>query len=295
MVDRQPGSYSPLPPSAHERAAYTNPNGSITPSLAINAILGDGGAYGTGVIGSTTRSMGVRGKADATMEGIGTAGFAGGMGSIGVVGLNQSHPGAVAPKVLEATPDVRGMCAFGVLGASDEVNGVGVVGLSMSSIVYRTDIENYDVTTMPGWGLVRSEEMPIPYVNGKGTGVLGVSQDGAGAKGKSGSGVGIRGESKLGRGGEFEVISGVGFTVGAQMRLVPVVQEKLSANDIQLPKYGKVGDVLLIRTIGGDPEHSRFDICTLWLCVPDINNPRSQDSSQWQPIQLGAAITGTLA
>ena len=139
---------------------------------------------------------------------------------------------------------------------------------------------------------------------------------GIGVFGTSGKGAGVRGSSERGEGGQFESESGVGATgtsdsgagvsgtsaknrgglfssaeTVAQIRLVPH-QQRPKTPVAALPTNGSVGDLIVIRTTGTDPEGVSFDYCSLWLCTP--KEPFQEESDQWTEVLLGGTVTGTL-
>jgi hypothetical protein len=193
----------------------------------------------------------------------------------------------------------HGNNGIGVIGAakSEDEKGIGVVGISRS----------------PGLG---SPTAPVPDpadgvgigvfgTSGKGAGMRGSSKSGEGGQFESQSGVGVRGTSKAdGEGGYFESQSGVGvrgisrdnrggsFTSGQSMAQIQLEPHLQTTEDPELPASGKVGDLVVIRSIWKDPEAGFYDFCSLWLCVPKA--PFQEESDQWARVSLGGTVTGTL-
>ena len=275
--------------SGFPRAAFSNNNQS---NKAPQDFI-----YGVNVQGSRCgvfgESVNVSSGRDSTVEGVGVHGFGenfgvfgnGNRGIAGVFGQNN-----------------RGRT--GVIGAAMR-GGTGVLGVSMSGL---------------GNPLSTFEALPDP-ATGSGVGVYGASGSGVGVFGASSSGPGVKGTSDEGAGGEFSSSTGIGvegnsfagpgvhgvsqndrggvFQAGtsgrssrdtqivAQIRLVPLRQRTFFP---QLPRKGKVGDLLLIRYPGRRILRSAPDECSLWLCIP--KGP-SDDSDQWQEVVLGAVATGT--
>lgn len=194
----------------------------------------------------------------------------------------------------------HGNNGIGVIGAvkSEDLKGIGVVGVSRS----------------PGLG---SPTAPVPDpadglgigvlgTSGKGPGVRGSSQSGeggqfesesgvgatgtsdsdAGVSGRSGSGIGVTGRSASNRGGLFSSAETI-----AQIHLVPHRQQPETPL-AELPKNGRVGDLIVIRSTGTDPEGVSFDLCSLWLCTPKESS--EEESDQWTEVVLGGTVTGTL-
>ena len=112
----------------------------------------------------------------------------------------------------------------------------------------------------------------------------GIDGSGIGVFGGSGTGTGVYGQSSTGRGGTFESTQ-----LAAQVRLVPAKQETLAP---QLPKFGKVGDMLMIRNTAKNVDGKIEDKCSLWLCIPQPGNPDGDDSNLWQQVLLGQLATG---
>jgi hypothetical protein len=212
-------------------------------------------------------------------------------------GVKLSNDPPLVPGVLGASfndgPGVAGLSlsinasdhlgfGTGMVGASNE--GAGVVGLSIKTVILR------DEESGGGW-VLPDDNTPA---DGDGTGVIGASGSGTGVHGHSNSGrgghfesttdTGVYGLSTHDRGGQFESMALV-----AQVRLVPVKQKVLTA---QLPKNGKVGDMLMIRNTAKNEDGQTEDRCSLWLCVPTLGQPGFEDSSQWQEVVLGNSVTG---
>ena len=106
-----------------------------------------------------------------------------------------------------------------------------------------------------------------------GVGATGTSDSGAGVSGRSGSGVGVTGRSASNRGGLFSSAETI-----AQIHLVPHRQQPETPL-AELPKNGRVGDLIVIRSTGTDPEGVSFDLCSLWLCTPKESS--EEESDQW--------------
>lgn len=212
-------------------------------------VMGDGGSI-AGVFGQITE---------------------GGSNAAGVMGIGQKD-GITGVIGVSTDPSRRGRGrnrGIGVIGASDNGSGFGVVGLSIES----------------------TDNSPIPIHNtseatGIGTGVMGASGSGNGVVGNSESGTGVVGSSKRGRGGVFQSGKNV-----AQIRLMPQKQKSITP---KLPREGKVGDLILLRNpspFSSFVHRHSNETCSLWLCVP---KDASDFSDQWQQVLLGPVITGTV-
>jgi hypothetical protein len=222
---------------------------------------------GVGVHGFGTK-FGVSGRATANgiagvigrhgNNGIGVIGAAKSedQKGIGVVGISRS-PGLGSPTA--PVPDPADGLGIGVFGTSGK--GAGVRGSSKSG----------------EGGQFESES---------GVGATGTSDSGAGVSGRSGSGIGVTGTSAQNRGGLFSSAETI-----AQIQLVPHQQQPKTPL-VELPKNGKVGDLIVIRTTGTDPEGVSFDFCSLWLCTP--KDRFHEESDQWTEVLLGGTVTGTL-
>ena len=119
-----------------------------------------------------------------------------------------------------------------------------------------------------------------------GVGATGTSDSEAGVSGRSGSGIGVTGRSASNRGGLFSSAETI-----AQIHLVPHRQQPETPL-AELPKNGRVGDLIVIRSTGTDPEGVSFDLCSLWLCTPKESS--EEESDQWTEVVLGGTVTGTL-
>ena len=95
-----------------------------------------------------------------------------------------------------------------------------------------------------------------------GVGASGTSGSGAGVSGRSGSGIAVTGTSESNRGALFSSAENV-----AQIHLAPHRQQP-GRRLAELPQIGRVGDLILVRSTGEDPEGIPFDFCSLWLCTP---------------------------
>jgi hypothetical protein len=227
------------------------------------------------------------------------------VGAIGVAGI--SHV-----KNQQNKKDEPGI---GIVGAAEGDRGFGVIGLSVDSLVPTGPTSVPKVLRGNDGKLIIADQLGsgIGVLGASGTeaGVRGFSKKGAGGQFESEEGVGVRGSSETGVGGEFSSGAGAGlrgsstenrggvFNSGlkvAQIRLEPIKQ----ATSLQrLPARGKVGDLIMIRNTaqivdeGGNTGNTiNIDKSTLWLCTPI--DPNTEDSNQWQPIFLGAAVPGTL-
>ena len=216
---------------------------------------------------------------DSDVTGVGVHGFGEnfgvfGNGSRGIAGVFGQH--------------LRGRS--GIIGAAMR-NGTGVVGASVRNM---------------GNPLERFRSVPDP-ADGGGTGVFGTSGTGPGVHGSSSEGIGVRGTNETGPGVRGSSSEGIGVhgiserdraglfeTRGnvAQIRLQPLRQRTFTP---KLPRNGKVGDLLLIRTpsvVGRRFPDRSPDKCTLWLCIPKDSS--SDDSDRWQQVMLGQVVTGSI-
>ena len=204
----------------------------------------------------------------------------------------------------------HGNNGIGVIGAvkSEDLKGIGVVGISrspglgspMAAVPDPADGLGIGVfgTSGKGAGVRGSSERGEggQFESESGVGATGTSDSGAGVSARSGSGVGVTGTSDSGagvsgtsaknRGGLFSSAETV-----AQIRLVPH-QQRPKTPVAALPTNGSVGDLIVIRTTGTDPEGVSFDYCSLWLCTP--KDPSQEESDQWTEVLLGGTVTGTL-
>jgi hypothetical protein len=187
-------------------------------------------------------------------------------GNPGVAGVVGHHHGAGVGMIGAALtlPDGRG--------------GIGIAGISHTSL-------NPPVFA----------SLPDP-AQGSGTGVFGTSGSGTGVRGTSAGGSGVVGESRTSAGVRANGRPGGEFrspVQHAQVRLVPhrvggsppaatpvaPRERKLPRN--QLPKDGKIGDLLLT-------EHDAAVRCILWVCVAD-----TPGHARWAQLLLGTPIEGT--
>ena len=195
---------------------------------------------------------------------------------IGVVGISRS-PGLGSPTA--AVPDPADGLGIGVFGTSGK--GAGVRGSSQSG-------EGGQFESESGVGATGRSDSGIGVTgrSDSSIGVRGSSDSGVGVTGRSQSGIGVIGTSATNRGGQFSSAETI-----AQIHLVPH-QQRPNTPLVELPTNGRVGDLIVIRTTGTDPEGVTFDYCSLWLCTP--KEPSQQESDQWTEVLLGGTVTGTL-
>jgi hypothetical protein len=198
---------------------------------------------------------GIRGSCVA---GIGVRGES--VGQEGVHG--QGTPGMLGIGIKNGTTGHNG-----VMGLVEGAEGAGVYG------AHGQPGHPLDVTAFP--------VSPAP-----GAGVFGVSDEANGVLGTSHTGIGVRGTSDRSRGGEFESSPTV-----AQIRLVPIAQNTPTPAP-ELPKDGRVGDLLLIRNRFRNADQVEVEEGSLWLCVP--RNLGTDASDLWKPVLLGAVVVGTI-
>ena len=184
----------------------------------------------------------------------------------------------------------QGNNGIGVIGAvkPEDLKGIGVVGVSRSPSLGSPTASVPDPADGLGIGVLGT--------SGKGPGVRGSSQSGEGGQFESESGVGatgtsdsdagVSGRSASNRGGLFSSAETI-----AQIHLVPPRQQPETPL-AELPKNGRVGDLIVIRSTGTDPEGVSFDLCSLWLCTPKESS--EEESDQWTEVVLGGTVTGTL-
>jgi hypothetical protein len=222
-----------------------------------------GSAGGMGVAGVSTKYV----TYSVERFGTGIPDPADGTG-IGVFGSSGEGPGVRGSSVDGAGGEFVSSTRSGVFGVSD--SGIGVEGRSR-------EVAGVYGTSVNGSG--------AEFISQKKSGVFGESDSGMGVEGRSRAGVAVRGISREERGAMFESGKNV-----AQMRLVPQTQRTRFP---QLPKGGKVGDMILTRyrtaRIG---DELLADTCSLWLCVPKDSS--SDDSDQWREVMLGPLVTGTV-
>jgi len=217
-------------------------------------VCGVGDNYG--VFGKGITTAGVHGENEAS--GTGVFGVALDVGAIGVAGISQV-------KKRRSKKKAQGI---GIVGATESGQGYGVVGLSVDSLTLTGP------TSVPRPRL--NDRTGMPEIGGVGSGI--------GVFGGSGTGTGVYGQSSTGRGGTFEATQ-----LAAQVRLVPAEQETLTP---QLPKNGKVGDMLMIRNTAKNVDGKTEDKCSLWLCIPEPGQPDRDDSNLWREVLLGQFVTG---
>jgi len=205
---------------------------------------------------------------------------------VGVVGVSRS-PGLGSPTA--PVPDPADGLGIGVLGTSGK--GPGVRGSSQSG-------EGGQFESESGVGATGTSDSGagVSGRSGSGVGVIGTSDSsigvrgssdsGTGVSGRSGSGIGVTGRSASNRGGLFSSAETI-----AQIHLVPHRQQPETPL-AELPKNGRVGDLIVIRSTGTDPEGVSFDLCSLWLCTPKESS--EEESDQWTEVVLGGTVTGTL-
>jgi hypothetical protein len=193
----------------------------------IAGIIGRHGNNGIGVIGAVKsedlKGIGVVGVSRSPGLGSPTAPVpdpADGLG-IGVFGTSGKGPG------------VRGSSLSGEGGQFESESGVGATGTSDSG----TGVSGRSGS---GVGLIGTSD--------SGIGVRGSSDSGTGVSGRSGSGIGVTGRSTSNRGGLFSSAETL-----AQIHLVPHRQQPKTPL-AELPKNGRVGDLIVIRSTGTDPE-----------------------------------------
>lgn len=259
-----------------------------------------------GVFGKSVQQGGSSREAD--VEGVGVFGKGdnfgvfgqGNLGMSGVIGTHNNihRPNRDGAGVIGAV--IRG--GIGVMGVSlnsltalvgkkkiphsANGNGVGVFGASGSGAGVRGTSDEGS-----GGEFVSNAGSGVSGDSDSGTGVSGNSRSGVGVEGRSMKAAGLHGVSSENRGAVFESGENV-----AQMRLVP---QKQRTRDARLPKWGKVGDLILIRYRGGiqPNDTAPTDLCSLWLCVPTSKRARgksSNDSNLWQEVMLGQVIAGTV-
>jgi hypothetical protein len=168
-------------------------------------------------------------------------------------------------------PGVRGSSLSGEGGQFESESGVGATGTSDSGA-------GVSGRSGSGVGLIGTSD--------SGIGVRGSSDSGTGVSGRSESGIGVTGRSASNRGGLFSSAETL-----AQIHLVPHRQQPKTPL-AELPKNGRVGDLIVIRSTGTDPEGVSFDFCSLWLCTPKESS--EEESDQWTEVVLGGTVTGTL-
>ena len=231
----------------------------------IAGIIGRHGNNGIGVIGAVKsedlKGIGVVGVSRSPGLGSPTAPLpdpADGLG-IGVLGTSGKGPG------------VRGSSQSGEGGQFESESGVGATGTSDSGA-------GVSGRSGSGVGVIGTSDSSI--------GVRGSSDSGTGVSGRSGSGIGVTGRSASNRGGLFSSAETI-----AQIHLIPHRQQPKTPL-AELPKNGRVGDLIVIRSTGTDPEGVSFDLCSLWLCTPKESS--EEESDQWTEVVLGGTVTGTL-
>jgi hypothetical protein len=232
-----------------------------TPSFPANAALpghnvkfvntgvcGRGTAYG--VFGEGDQRAGVYGR-HSVRKGAGVMGV-GTKGATGIIGASVApdpDPSSFQPNAIDSDSVV------GVLGATNIHGGSGVMGLSTKSLPEDFPVDpdiprpkDTEIPARPERDAADGDGIGVTGLSGEGVGVLGSSKDGVGVIGISRGSIGVVGQSGTGRGGVFETgfLAPVRVPV-AQVRLVPVVQNTSVA---QLPKLGKVGDLLMISKYG---------------------------------------------
>jgi hypothetical protein len=168
-------------------------------------------------------------------------------------------------------PGVRGSSRSGEGGQFESESGTGATGISDSAA-------GVSGRSLSGMGVTGTSDSSI--------GVRGSSDSDTGVSGRSESGVGVAGTSAKNRGGRFSSAETI-----AQIQLVPHRQQP-ERRLVKLPQNGRVGDLIVIRSTGTDPEGVSFDSCSLWLCTP--KDPSEDESDQWTEVLLGATLTGTL-
>lgn len=245
-----------------------------------------------GVYGECIRDVNHQIGRDPGLDGIGVFGIG---DKFGIFGNGNPRGGLAGVAGIQTHGKVG---VFGVSIPGDENHqGNGIVGLSLNHVDPIIPFVSIpDPATGSGTGVFGS--------SGKGSGVRGTSDEGKGGEFGSETGIGVKGFSNSGNGGEFRSETGIGvkgFSKGdrggvfesdkkfAQVRLVPSDQRD-GPRPPELPKKGQVGDLMLIRSIVRIKEED-IDTCSLWLCIPKDHD---NESDQWQEIDLGRRVTGTL-
>jgi hypothetical protein len=178
-----------------------------------------------------------------------------------------------------------------VLGAvmdREEAAGIGVIGVSVKNL--GNPLETFSSVPTPADG----SGVGVLGTSGTGTGVRGASGEGSGGKFSSEGGPGVVAESDSGTG--LEARSGFDraavFQSGTNVAQINLVPHEQKTREPELPKEGRIGDLLLIRNIVSLGHGIFHDRCSLWLCVPGSGVLSA--NAFWQEIQLGSPVMGTV-
>jgi hypothetical protein len=270
--------YTATGPSHHtsgfKRSAFSTSN----PSDFLQGVNVQGlrcGVLGEGLLAETETAEG-----SSTLPGVGVEGRGANAGVIGV-----GRQDAIASVFGQGNRS-----RIGVLGAvmDRKSEGIGVVGASVKNM--GNPLETFASIPEPADG----SGVGVLGTSGRGPGVRGSSAggnggefssgEGSGVTAESGSGVAVRAVSSTNRAGEFKTGDSV-----AQIRLVPHEQR---GGELALPKDGKIGDLILIRTTAARGPIEFLDQCSLWLCVPA--SVVTTAGAMWREIQLGNSVEGTV-
>ncbi|HEX2084168.1 MAG TPA: hypothetical protein VHF89_00670 [Solirubrobacteraceae bacterium] len=257
----------PFTGSGVPRSSFSSGAGAASMVYGVNVQGATAGLYAESVTGESTRESHLP-------HGIGAYGVG---DVVGVFGRNHQAPGIQAHAGVIGQHNNAGVGTIGAALTRGDRGGIGVAGISHTSVSPPVFESLPDPAAGSGVGVYGT--------SGSGAGVRGTSARGPGVEARSGEGAAIVGRSGSGRGAVLE--SG---GTAAQLGLVPQPMDTPGvrpAAPVQfdstvlesLPDAGNGGDLLATRGQDGR--------CTLWFCT---RGQAAETPAEWSQVLLATPL-----